>query len=336
MQNSNASRIATANTALGQIRQPILEDLEAVDQLIVNELSSKVGLIKTIAQHIVKSGGKRLRPLIVLLSAKALGYKRDTEHYELAAIVEFIHTATLLHDDVVDKSKLRRGQQTANDIWGNEASVLVGDFLYSRAFQILARRDNIPVMKILANTTNQLSEGEVMQLINQRNPDITESDYREIIRRKTAQLFSAAAEIGAIISTDNAAMHKTMAEFGLHLGISFQMMDDLLDYTANTEKLGKNIGNDLSEGKATLPLIYAMNHAKPEQAELIRRTIERGSLDNLDTIILAINETNSCDYTLNCAKHHTKLARALLNNLPASPYCDSLKILTEFIVSREF
>ncbi|WP_423062907.1 polyprenyl synthetase family protein [Candidiatus Paracoxiella cheracis] len=333
MQNSDA---------LEQIRHPILEDFEAVNQLIVDELFSTVPLIQTIAQHIVRSGGKRIRPLIVLLSARALNYRQDSEHHELATVIEFIHTATLLHDDVVDKSELRRGQQTANDIWGNEASVLVGDFLYSRAFQILARRDNIPVMKVLANTTNQLSEGEVMQLMNQQDPDISESDYEEVIRRKTAQLFSAAAEIGALISTDDAALHKTMAEFGLHLGLAYQMVDDLLDYTASAEALGKNIGDDLAEGKATLPLIYAMHHAKPEHAKLIRHAIENADpqsdnhLKNLDTILLALDETNARDYTLNCAKHHAKLALALLNHLPASPFCDSLKMLTEFVVGRKY
>lgn len=334
MQNSDA---------LEQIRHPILEDFEAVNQLIVNELFSTVPLIQTIAQHIVRSGGKRIRPLIVLLSARALNHRQDSEHHELATVIEFIHTATLLHDDVVDKSELRRGQQTANDIWGNEASVLVGDFLYSRAFQILARRDNIPVMKVLANTTNQLSEGEVMQLMNQQNPDISESDYQEVIRRKTAQLFSAAAEIGALISTDDTALHKTMANFGLHLGLAYQIVDDLLDYTASIETLGKNIGDDLAEGKATLPLIYAMHHAKPAQAKLIRHAIENAgsginnSLEkNFDDILLAIDETNARDYTFNCAKHHANLALALLNHLPASPFCDSLKMLTEFVVGRKY
>jgi len=336
MQNSDAMAQKPTNSALEQIREPIQDDLTTVDQLVVNELFSSVPLIQTIAQHIVGSGGKRLRPLIVLLAAKALGYNHGTEHYELAAVVEFIHTATLLHDDVVDKSELRRGQETANTIWGNEASVLVGDFLYSRAFQILARRDNIPVMKVLANTTNQLSEGEVMQLLNQQNPDISEANYREVIRRKTAQLFSAAAEIGALISTTDCELHKAMANFGLHLGMAYQMIDDLLDYTASTKQLGKNIGDDLAEGKITLPLIHALHHAKPKQATLIRSAIEHGSLENLDAILQAIEETNARDYTLRCAKYHASLALDLLNHLPASPFCDSLTQLTEFIVDRNY
>lgn len=336
MQNTDSMAQIPANTTLEQIRKPIREELTTVDQLIVNELFSGVPLIQTIAQHIVSSGGKRLRPLVVLLAAKAVGYDHDNEHHELAAVVEFIHTATLLHDDVVDKSELRRGQETANTIWGNEASVLVGDFLYSRAFQILARRDNIPVMKVLANTTNQLSEGEVMQLLNQQNPDVSEANYREVIRRKTAQLFSAAAEIGSLIGTDNTELHKVMANFGLHLGMAYQMIDDLLDYTANTEQLGKNIGDDLAEGKITLPLIHTLHHSKPKQATLIRSAIEKGSLKNLDAILEAIEETNARDYTLSCAKHHTSLALALLNNVPASPFSESLTQLTEFIVDRKY
>lgn len=335
MQNSDTTATTATNNALQKIRQPILKDLTAINQLIVDELFSTVPLIQTIAQHIVTSGGKRLRPLVVLLSAKACGYGEDTEHHELAAVIEFIHTATLLHDDVVDKSELRRGRQTANDIWGNEASVLVGDFLYSRAFQILARRDNIPVMKVLANTTNQLSEGEVMQLLNQ-HADISESDYYEVIRRKTARLFSAAGAIGALVGTSDRALYKTMTEFGLHLGMAYQMIDDLLDYTANAEALGKNIGDDLAEGKETLPLIYAIHHAQPAQAALMRHAIETGSLDNLDAILTAIDETNARTYTLNCARHHATLALALLNNVPASPYCDSLKALTEFVVNRNY
>ncbi|CAN7950639.1 unnamed protein product, partial [Ixodes hexagonus] len=225
--------------------------------LILSELSSRVPLVQTITHHIVQSGGKRLRPLVVLLTARACGYNKGVEHQELAAIIEFIHTATLLHDDVIDKSDLRRGEKTAHAIWGNQASVLVGDFLYSRAFQILARRSNIPVMKVLANTTNQIAEGEVWQLMNQNDPNIDETTYYEVIRRKTAQLFSAGTEIGAIIGTEEEPLRKAMTAFGLHLGLAYQIIDDLLDYSEDASELDKNVGDDLAEGKATLPLIYA-------------------------------------------------------------------------------
>jgi len=332
----DASLVSTPSSHLAALRAPVREDLQAVDQLIVAELSSRVPLIQTITKHIIKSGGKRLRPLMTLLSAKALGYGGDTEHIELAAIIEFIHTATLLHDDVVDKSDLRRGEPTANATWGNQASVLVGDFLYSRAFQILARRDNIPIMKVLANTTNQISEGEVLQLIKRNDADITEEDYHTVIRCKTAQLFSAATEVGAIIATDNKPLQKAMADFGLHLGIAYQMIDDILDYTASADEMGKNLGDDLSEGNPTLPLIYAMHHASSEEAGTIRRAIEKGGLDNLKEILKIINATNALDYTLNYAKKHASLAHTALQSLPDSAYRQSLMDLTAFIVERHF
>jgi len=326
----------TTDSPLAEIRSPVEADLEAVDQLIAAELTSDVPLIQSILQHIVKSGGKRLRPLIVLLMAKALDYQQSTEHHELAAIIEFIHTATLLHDDVVDESTLRRGQATANAIWGNQTSVLVGDFLYSRAFQILARRDNIPVMKVLANTTNEISEGEVLQLMNRHNAAISEADYRHIIRRKTAQLFSAAAEIGTLISTNNEKIHNAMAHAGLHLGMAYQMVDDLLDYTSSTEEMGKNLGDDLAEGKATLPLIYAMHQSNASQATIIRNAIENGGLNNLEAMLQAIDATQAGDYTLNCAKQHIQRAQSALTQLPNSRYRDALMNLGSFIIDRRF
>ena len=337
--NPSMSGMTTTRLSLSileQIRQGIADDLKAVDQLISTELSSQVPLIQTITQHIVSSGGKRLRPLVVLLTAKALNYHRDTEHHELAAVIEFIHTATLLHDDVVDDSALRRGQPTANAQWGNPASVLVGDFLYSRAFQILARRSNIPVMKVLANTTNHIAEGEVLQLIHRNDATITEAQYQEVIRRKTAQLFSAAAEIGALIGSHDHNVHERMAHFGLHLGIAYQMIDDVLDYTASPEEMGKNIGDDLAEGKATLPLIYALHHATPDQAHLIHHVIQQGGLTHLQEILQAIEETNARQYTLQCAKHHAELAQSFLTSLPDSRYRQALYDLTIFIVDRNF
>ncbi len=320
---------------LESLRKPVADELRATDALINQELASNVPLIQTIMAHIVHSGGKRLRPLLVLLSAKACGYEQDTEHHELAAVIEFIHTATLLHDDVVDHSNMRRGQQTANALWGNSSSVLVGDFLYSRAFQILARRDNIPVMRVLANTTNQISEGEVWQLMNQHNADINEATYYEVIRRKTAQLFSAAAEIGGLIGQDPSWV-KPMAEFGLHLGMAYQIIDDLLDYTASLEEIGKNIGDDLAEGKATLPLIFAKQHAKPKEAEQIRSAIQNGGLNNLPEILSIIESTNAKNYTYACASKAADSALTVLQQLPHSPYRNALETLTSFVVSRHY
>src|SRR3990167_1984668 len=240
---------------LEKIRRPIQTGIEAVNQLIIQSLHSDIELIHLIGERIIDSGGKRLRPLLVLLSAKAFGYE-GSEHIRLAAVIEFVHTATLLHDDVVDASELRRGLKTANVVWGNEAGVLVGDFLYSRAFQMIASLNNTNVLEVLANATNLLAEGEVMQLINRNKATMDESSYMEVIRRKTAMLFSAAAEIGTIIANTNFSAQKAMAKFGLHLGNAFQIIDDLLDYTASPEIIGKNIGDDLAEGKLTLPLIY--------------------------------------------------------------------------------
>jgi octaprenyl-diphosphate synthase len=321
---------------LSEIRNPVANDLLAVDQLIATALVSNVPLIQRIVGHIINSGGKRLRPLIVLLTASACGYVGDNEHHELAAIIEFIHTATLLHDDVIDKSELRRGQQTANAIWGNQTSVLVGDFLYSRAFQVLARRSNIPVMKVLANTTNQIAEGEVWQLMNRHEPDIDESIYREVIRRKTAQLFSAATEIAAIISTKDLALQQTLANFGMELGMAYQIIDDLLDYTASAEQMGKNIGDDLAEGKATLPLIYAKQQASAKDAARIRQAIQQGGLEGLTDILEIIASTRAYDYTLQCARKHAAVAKELLLQLPTSAAREALAQLTDFIVERDY
>lgn len=255
---------ATADSALLKaLRAPIEKELQAVDALMAQELCSTIPLIQTVTERIIQCGGKRLRPLLVLLCAKACGYDHDTEHHELATVVEFIHTATLLHDDVVDSSELRRGSQTSNSLFGNPVSVLVGDFLYSRAFQILAKRNNIPVMKLLAHTTNQISEGEVWQLMNRHDPDIDERTYLEVIRRKTAELFAVSAKIGAIIGTQNTSLYPILFDFGLHLGMAYQIIDDLMDYTADVKVMGKNIGDDLAEGKVTLPLIFARLNSDP-------------------------------------------------------------------------
>lgn len=328
--------ISDTPPSMESLRFPVKQDLEAVDSLLLKELFSHLPLIQMITNHIIQSGGKRLRPLIVLLSARACGYDQNTEHHELAAAIEFIHTATLLHDDVIDKSHQRRGKQTANEVWGNSASVLVGDFLYSRTFQILAKRNNIPVMKVLANTTNEIAEGEVWQLMNQNNPNVEESIYYEVVRRKTAQLFSAAAEVGAIVGTKNEAIRKAMASFGLHIGIAYQIIDDLLDYSDDPTQLDKNIGEDLVEGKATLPLIYAKKKANLREAELIREAIKNGGLEYLQSIMQIISDTKAREYTRQCATQEIEKAQIQLQQLPPSPFRHSLEALSKFVVSRQY
>lgn len=242
----------------------------------------------------------------------------------------------MLHDDVIDKSDQRRGQKTANEVWGNSASVLVGDFLYSRTFQILAKRNNIPVMKVLANTTNEISEGEVWQLMNQNDPNVEESIYYEVVRRKTAQLFSAAAEVGAIVGTKNELIRKAMASFGLHIGMAYQIIDDLLDYSEDPSQLDKNIGDDLVEGKATLPLIYAKKKANLREAKLIREAIKNGGLENLQSIMQIISDTKAREYTRQCATQEIEKAQIQLQQLPPSPFRHSLEALLKFVVSRQY
>jgi len=336
MSTLDSKKSNTSTPSLDDIRACVQDDLQAIDRLIIDELVSPIPLIREITQHIIKSGGKRLRPLLVILLARACHYQGANEHHELAAIIEFVHTATLLHDDVVDESHLRRGQSTANAIWGNQASVLVGDFLYSRAFQILARRANTPVMKVLANTTNAIAEGEVLQLMNCNEPDITEADYMQVIEWKTAKLFESAAEIGALIATDDTSQHQAAANYGLHLGLAFQIIDDLLDYTADSEQLGKNIGDDLAEGKATLPLIHALHHSAPRHAKVIRHAIEHGGLAHLDTIARAIEETGATSYCLNKANEHIQLASKALQRLPESIYREALQHLLQFVTARTY
>lgn len=324
-------------SAIDQIREPVLKDLQATDQLICTELFSNTPLIQEITRHIINSGGKRLRPLLVLLSARACGYEGDGgEQHELAAIIEFVHTATLLHDDVVDASTLRRGKDTANALWGNQASVLVGDFLYSRAFQLMTRRNNLAVMKCLANTTNAIAEGEVQQLMNQHDPDISEENYFQVIYHKTAKLFESAAEIGAMISNQPKQVQEAMAAYGNHLGMAFQIADDLLDYLATKETLGKNIGDDLAEGKVTLPLIHAMQFGSNEQKELIRGAILKGNIEELPKILLALESTQSIEYSQQKAAFHAETADQALAVLPNTPYRKSLERLAAFAIKRQF
>lgn len=262
----------------------VQEDFAEVNTLIVNQLHSDVGLVENIGHYIVDAGGKRLRPLLVLLTARALGYNGN-QHLSLSAIIEFIHTATLLHDDVVDVSALRRGRPTANANWGNAPSVLVGDFLYSRAFQMMVEIGEMGIMKELANTTNVISEGEVQQLVNARNPEVTEQNYMTVIHKKTTALFEAACETAAILAGADATTRKAVRSYGYHLGVAFQLVDDVLDYQGDAEELGKNVGDDLAEGKPTLPLIYTINNGSAEEAELVKQAIINSSLDKLQQIV---------------------------------------------------
>lgn len=313
--------------------QVVKSEFDQVNELIINRLNSEVGLVENIGQYIIDAGGKRLRPLLVLLSANSCGYQ-GSQHAALAAIIEFIHTATLLHDDVVDTSDLRRGRATANAKFGNAPSVLVGDFLYSRAFQMLVEIGNMNIMKIIADTTNIISEGEVQQLINAGNPDTSEAAYNEVIRKKTAQLFDAAAETGALLAGASPKQQAAMGRYGHHLGMAFQLVDDALDYNGNTKDLGKNIGDDLAEGKPTLPLIYAMKNGTQEQATLIRQTIEEGGIEKMDAILEAINTTGALDYTMNCAKKHALQAKICLKDLPNSREQKALLELADFSIQR--
>jgi octaprenyl-diphosphate synthase len=310
-------------------------EIEAVNQLIRNEMNSDIALINTLGEYIIQAGGKRLRPLILLLSAKALAY-HGGHHITLAAVIEFIHTATLLHDDVVDASALRRGNPTANDVWGNEASVLVGDFLYSRSFEMMVRVSSMPVMDIMSVTTNVIAEGEVLQLLNAHVAETTEAAYLETIYRKTARLFESAAQLGGVIANANTVEIEALASYGKHLGNAFQLIDDLLDYQSSSEEMGKNAGDDLAEGKPTLPLIEAMRSGTTEQADLIKTAIENGEIDKLDTILEIVQQTGALDYTQDAAQLESQTAIAAIAPLPESDYKDALINLARFSISRSF
>lgn len=311
------------------------DDRRAVDELIKQRLHSEVALINQIGHYIVNSGGKRLRPVLLLLAARAFGYRGD-HHLELAAVIEFIHTATLLHDDVVDASELRRGQQTANSLWGNEASVLVGDFLYSRSFQMMVGIRNMRVMEILSEATNTIAEGEVLQLLNVHDSDTSEERYLEVIRCKTAKLFEAATQLGAVIANQAPEVEEAMARYGMHLGVAYQLIDDALDYSADSEDLGKNVGDDLAEGKPTLPLIYAMQHGTAEQQEIIRQAIENGGKENMEIVLSAIESTGAIAYTSRSAQREAEDAIAALAVLEDSPYKEALEVIARFAVQRRF
>ena len=318
---------------LDAIRELISNDLAATDQLILDRLASDVVLINQVGHYIVGSGGKRLRPVIVLLAANALGYT-GKHHINLAAIVEFIHTATLLHDDVVDGSEQRRSRDTANAVWGNAASVLVGDFLYSRSFEMMVEVDDMRVMNILSTATNKIAEGEVLQLLNCHDPEVDEARYREVILRKTATLFEAGTRLAGVITDADQTIDDALAAYGRHLGTAFQMIDDALDYGSSGVDIGKNIGDDLAEGKPTLPLIRAMQVGTPEVSALIREVIEEGGVDRVDEVIKAIQSTDAIEYTANLAREEARLAKQALEALPASAYRDALAAVADFSVDR--
>jgi len=318
---------------LEHIRALVADDLRQMDQLIVERLASDVVLVNQVSRYIVGAGGKRLRPLSVLLAARACGYT-GAQHVEAAAIIEFIHTATLLHDDVVDGSEMRRGRDTANHVFGNEASVLVGDYLYSRSFQMMVSLDDLRIQGVMADATNTIAMGEVLQLMNAHDPDTTEERYFEVIYRKTAKLFEAGAQMAAILANASPAVEQAMIAYGRHLGTAFQLVDDALDYTADREELGKNVGDDLAEGKPTLPVIYALTHAAPEAAARLRAGIEAGGLDDLEAITQTIESSGGLEYTARLAQRERDLAVAALADLPDSAYVQALCALADFAVSR--
>jgi octaprenyl-diphosphate synthase len=316
-----------------QLFAPISADMHAVDAVIRDRLYSDVVLIRQVAEYIIHSGGKRLRPALVLFTAGAMGYQ-GTQHQELAAVVEFIHTATLLHDDVVDESDLRRGSKTANAIFGSAASVLVGDFLYSRAFQMMVGVDDMRVMRVLADATNVIAEGEVLQLLNCHNADVVIDDYLRVIRYKTAKLFEAASRLGGILGGADEALENRLAAFGMHLGTAFQLIDDVLDYSAEESATGKHLGDDLAEGKPTLPLIHVMQHGSPAQAALVRGAIESGGRDDFAAVLAAIQHTGALEETRRYAQAEASLAIAAISDLPPSIFKDALLELSHFAVER--
>ncbi len=315
--------------------QAVADDFSAVNQLILQQLHSDVGLVENIGHYLIESGGKRLRPLLVILLARSLDYSGQ-KHVSLAAVIEFIHTATLLHDDVVDISSRRRGRPTANANWGNAPSVLVGDFLYSRAFQMLVGLGDMEIMRILSDTTNTISEGEVQQLVNARNPAISEEQYLEVIHKKTAVLFEAAAQSAAVLASASPAHAQHAARFGLCLGMTFQLVDDVLDYEGDAHALGKNIGDDLAEGKPTLPLIYAMQHATPDEQKLIKDAIESGGLDQLSDIVGIVRKSGALRYSMDCAARQLEQAKQALAGLPDNRFTTVLSDLADFSLTRKF
>ena len=319
---------------LATVKELVRDDLVAVDAVIRASMKSAVPLVDQVAEHIIAGGGKRLRPLIVLLAARACGY-RGASHIDAAAFIEFIHTATLLHDDVVDGSERRRGRDTANAVYGNQASVLVGDFVYSRAFQMMAAIGSQRVMEIMSEATNVIAEGEVLQLMNAGDPDTTQQRYLEVIHRKTAKLFEAGAEVSAVLAAANPSQQRALADYGRHLGTAYQLIDDVLDYQSDPEERGKNLGDDLAEGKPTLPLIHALRLSGDDGVkQLIRGAIEQGGLDQLEVIVAAIESTGALEYTRRLAQDEADRALMALQALPETPFKQGLAALARFAVER--
>jgi octaprenyl-diphosphate synthase len=323
-------------TPLEGIRCTVSADLAAVDATIRRELASDVVLVNQVSEYIIGTGGKRLRPLLVLLAARAAGAPPLGPQVLAAVVIEFIHTATLLHDDVVDRSHQRRGRETANEVWGNSASVLVGDFLYSRAFQVMVRLKSLRVMEIMADATNVIAEGEVLQLMNAHDPDTSESRYLDVIYRKTARLFESGAQIAAVLAGAGPVVEQSLATYGRHLGIAFQLVDDALDYRGSPAERGKNVGDDLAEGKPTLPLIHALRSGSAEQQALLRRTIRSGGLEELPAVLKAIESAGGLEYTARLAQGEADQALAALEPLPESVHGEALRQLAGFAISRSY
>ena len=321
---------------LSAVKDLVRSDLNAVDAVIRARMKSDVELVDQVAEHIISGGGKRLRPLIVVLAARACGYT-GSSHIDASAFIEFIHTATLLHDDVVDGSSRRRGRDTANSVYGNQASVLVGDFVYSRAFQMMAAIGSQRVMEIMAEATNVIAEGEVLQLMNARDPGTTQQRYLEVIYRKTAKLFESGAEVAAVLAGASPSLQRALAAYGKHLGTAYQLVDDVLDYRSDPAQRGKNLGDDLAEGKPTLPLIQALRLSEDAaQRETIRNAIEQGGLDQLEPILAAIESTGALEYTRRLAQDEADKALTELHALPETPYKQGLSALARFAVERAF
>lgn len=325
--------------AIESILSLVSDEMALVNQEITDNLNSDIPLINQLGAYIIKAGGKRLRPVALLLAAHAANpeqTKHDKNTVLLAAVIEYIHTATLLHDDVVDESDMRRGQETANQVWGNAPSVLVGDFLYSRAFQMMVKSGSMRVMEVLSRTTNQIAEGEVMQLLNCGSADTTEQQYMDTIQSKTAILFEAATQLGALMSKQSSTIEESLRRYGLHIGTAFQLVDDILDYSANAEEMGKEVGDDLAEGKPTLPLINAISRSDGEEKEILIKAVTDASRDNLEQVLAIIESTGSLAYTASIAQQQANLAQQAISSLPESPYKQALIDLAQFSVERTY
>ena len=331
----SALQSSTGLPGITEIQALAASEMALVDELIRRRLGSDVVLINQIAEHIVAAGGKRLRPMLAVIAARALGHA-GAQHRQLAAIIEFIHTSTLLHDDVVDESGLRRGRKTANALWGNAPSVLVGDFLYSRSFQLMVELDSMPVMRVLADATNQIAEGEVLQLLHVSNPDTTEADYLRVIERKTAVLFAAATRLAAMLAGSAPGVQQDLADYGMNLGMAFQIADDLLDYTAEADVLGKNLGDDLAEGKATLPLIHALTKSSPARRQRLAQIIRDGDAEALPEVLAAIHDTGGLEYSRKIAERYMETAEAAIAALPGNEWSTALRALTRYAINRSY